>query len=476
MPPRPPAAAVPPGSCPGPVPGPGRAPGAARFSRRHLLQIGGLGWAGLSLPGLLRARAEAPAAGPAPTADACVILFLNGGPSHLDMWDLKPGAPDGIRGEFRPIASSLAGVEVSEHLPRLAREMHRGTLIRSMHHGVNNAHAAAVYTALTGHDRGEIGGGALPSDNPSPGSVLALVRPPREPVPAHVTLPYITKEGAGGPPQPGFFGGYLGAAFDPLFVLRDPNAADFAVPELSLVADVSAERLAARRALFARLDHPLRQPAGQALVEALDGFQTRAFDLLTSTATQRAFRLDDEPAEVRDRYGRNIYGQSVLLARRLIEAGTRLVTISWAPDANATWDTHGSNFVSLKNTLLPQFDAACSSLLADLADAGRLERTVVAVLGDFGRSPKINANHAGRDHWNYCYSVWLAGGGFRPGYVHGASDAIGAFPALDPLTPGQLIATLYQALGVRPDLELFDRLGRPHRLVPIGDPVRELVG
>ncbi len=454
----------------------GEASALRRFSRRHWLQIGGLGWAGLSLPGLLRGQSLGSSAERSPRADACVILFLNGGPSHLDMWDLKPAAPDGIRGEFQPIASSLDGLEVSEHLPRMALQMHRGTLIRSMHHSVNNAHAAAVYTSLTGHDRGEIGGGALPTDNPSPGSVLSLVRPPAEPVPAHVTLPYITKEGAGGPPQPGFFGGYLGASLDPLFVLQDPNAPDFAVPELSLVADVSAERLAHRRSLFTELDQRLKQPQGQALIDAMDGFQTRAFELLTSTATQRAFRLSDEPEPVRERYGRNIYGQSVLLARRLVEAGTRLVTVSWAPDANATWDTHGSNFASLKNKLLPQFDAACASLIEDLAQRGRLERTVVAVLGDFGRSPKINANNAGRDHWNYCYSVWLCGGGFRGGYVHGASDAMGAFPAADPLTPGQVIATLYAALGIPADLELRDRLGRPHRLVPVGDPAPVLLG
>lgn len=445
------------------------------LARRHALQIGGLGLAGLSLPRLLQAESAAEPPTLAPRADACIILFLNGGPSHLDMWDLKPQAPDGIRGEFQPIASSLPGLSVSEHLPQMARHVHRGTLIRSMHHGVNNAHAAAVYTSLTGHDRGEIGGGAQPTDNPSPGSVLSLVRPPHKPVIPHVTLPYITKEGAGGPPQPGFFGGYLGAALDPLFVLRDPNAPDFGVPELTLLADVSSTRLAGRRALLTQLGHHLASPAGRDAIDAMDSFQSRALDLLTSTATQRAFRIGEEPDNVRDRYGRNIYGQSVLLARRLIEAGTRLVTVSWAPDANATWDTHGSNFTNLKNTLLPQFDAACASLLDDLDQSGLLDRTVVAVLGDFGRSPKINGNAAGRDHWNYCYSSLFFGGGFRAGYVHGASDKIGAFPAADPLTPGDSIATLYHTLGIPHDLELRDRLARPHRLVPIGDVVPALL-
>ena len=177
---------------------------------------------------------------------------------------------------------------------------------------------------------------------------------------------------------------------------------------------------------------------------------------------------------MREAYGRNIYGQSVLLARRLIEAGTRTVTISWAPDANATWDTHGANFTKLKNELLPQFDRAIGSLLSDLAERGMLERTVVAVLGDFGRTPKIN-NNAGRDHWNYCYSVLFAGGGFREGTVFGASDSTGAFPSRTPLLPGDVLATLYHLLGVAPDQMIADQLGRPHRLVPAGDVVQGLI-
>ncbi len=447
---------------------------ARHLSRRQMLQIGGLGLAGISLPRLLRAEATAAATGVAPRADSCIIIFLNGGPSHLDMWDMKPQAPDGIRGQFQPIETSLPGVQFSEHLPRLATQMHRATLIRSMHHSVNNAHAAAVYTSLTGHDRGEIGGGTLPTDNPSPGSVMALLRPPERQIVPHITLPYITKEGAGGPPQPGFFGGLLGHAYDPLFVLRDPNAPDFAVPELTLLADVSLERLAARRTLLSEVDQRFAGP-GRSAQDSMDRFQQRALDLLTSETTQQAFRLSAEPDKVRDAYGRNIYGQSVLLARRMIEAGTRLVTISWAPDANATWDTHGGNFKKLKEVLLPQFDAACTSLITDLADRGMLDRTVVAVLGDFGRTPKINANNAGRDHWNFCYSIFLAGGGFKPGFVYGASDKIGAFPARNAMAPGDCIATLYHLLGIDAGMFIHDQFQRPHRLVPRGEVVGELL-
>ncbi len=440
---------------------------AGALSRRHLLQVGGLGLAGLSLPRLLQGVAQGAPSGVVPRADACIIIFLNGGPSHLDMWDMKPDQPAEIRGEFSPIATSLAGYALSDQLPRLATQIHHATVVRSMHHGVNNSHAAAVYAALTGHDRGELGGGARPDDNPSPGSVLAMLRPPQQPVVGYVSLPYITKEGAGGPPQPGFFGGYLGQSRDPLFVLGDPNADGFQVPELTLISDVSDARLSRRRDLLATVNHRLDGGAGASPAEQMNEFQRRALDLLTSQDTQRAFHLWEESAKVRDGYGRNRYGQSVLLARRLIEAGTRLVCVSWAPDANATWDTHGSNFKKLKGTLLPQFDAACASLISELAERGMLERTLVAVMGDFGRSPRVNAG-AGRDHWNYCYSLMLIGGGFQPGLIYGASDKIGAFPSLDPLTPGDIVSTIYHVLGIPPHTELHDRLGRPHRLVPTG--------
>lgn len=452
-------------------------PEAARLSRRRMLQVGGLGAMGITLPGILRAQEQAAALGLSPRADSCIVIFLNGGPSHLDMWDMKPDAPDGIRGEFKPIDSSLPGVPVSEHLPRLATQMHRCSLVRSMRHSVNNAHALAVYTSLTGHDRGDgnVAVGAAAGDYPSIGSTLAMLRPSTQMIVPNVSLPYVTKEGAGGPPQPGFFGGFLGGAYDPLFVLKDPNSPEFAVPELTLANDVPGDRLAGRRQLLAGVDERFIAASAGSAVSSMDGFQQRALDMLTSETAQRAFRIADEPDAVRESYGRNIYGQSVLLARRLIEAGTRAVCVSWAPDANATWDTHGGNFQRLKGELLPQFDAACTSLLTDLADRGLLDRTLVAVLGDFGRTPKINANNAGRDHWNYCYSLMLAGGGVKPGFVYGASDKIGAFPARDPLAPGDIISTIYHLLGIRGDRWVYDQLARPHRLVSKGDVVGDLL-
>jgi hypothetical protein len=419
---------------------------------------------------MLRADERRKTTGLEARADACILLFLNGGPSHLDMWDMKPDAPREIQGEFKPIATSVPGVQFSEHLPRLAGQMHRSALVRSMHHSVNNAHAAAVYCGLTGHDRGERGGGAKPTDQPAIGSVVGMLRPPHAPVVPYVSLPYITQEGAGGPPQPGFFGGLLGRTRDPLFVLRDPNAPNFAMPELGLGIGIDPARLDERR----RLLDEMRYLADDRAAGEMTGFQARAFDLLTSPATQRAFQLDHEPAAARERYGRNIYGQSVLLARRLIEAGTRAVCISWAPDANATWDTHGNNFTTLKTRLLPQLDMAASSLLSDLADRGRLDRTLVAILGEFGRSPRVNGA-AGRDHWNFCYSLMLAGGGIRSGLVYGGSDRIGARPSECPLAPADIIATLYTCLGIDPQMELHDRLERPFVLAPWGVPVRDLL-
>ena len=444
-----------------------------RVSRRHFLEVGTLGVAGLSLAQLLGAQAK----GSSSRADSCIIIFLNGGPSHLDMWDMKPDAPAGIRSPFASLPTSVPGVRFCEYLPRLAQQMHRCTLVRSMNHSVNNSHAAAVYAALTGHDRGEQGGGAKPGDHPNLGSVLAKLRPPAPSAFPYVALPYKTKEGAGGPLQPGFLGGIIGANHDPFWVLDDANAPDFRVRNLALPEDVPPTRMAGRSELLTNLERSFELQQGRASLayDVMSANQRRAFDMLTTDAAVRAFQIEREPARVRDAYGRNIYGQSILLARRLIEAGTRVVTMSWAPDANATWDTHGDNFNKLKNSLLPQFDAAASSLLAELAERGMLDRTLVAILGDFGRSPRINAN-AGRDHWNSCYSILLAGGGLKAGYVHGASDRTGSVPAESPVSPGDIIATLYHQLGVEPDMNIYDVLDRPHLLVPNGRVMNELLG
>lgn len=447
---------------------------AKRLVRRRFVQIGTFGLTGLSLPRLLCADATRDRR-LTPTADACILLFLDGGPSQHDMWDMKPDAPIEVRGEFHPISSSLPSVPVCEHLPKMATRMHSCALVRSVRHSVNNAHAAAVYTALTGHDRGDatIAIGAGPDDYPAIGSVTGRLRPPANRVVPFVSLPFITKEGAGGPPQPGFFGGWLGRAYDPLFVLRDPNAPGFAIPELMLAGDVPPDRFDGRQSLLGQVELSLGLRRDASATASLSGFREQAYDLLRSPATRRAFEMDTEPQAVRESYGRNIYGQSVLLARRLIEAGSRLVSVSWAPDANATWDTHGQNFKRLKSELLPQLDAALSSLLDDLVARSMLDRTLVVVMGEFGRTPRINGG-AGRDHWNHCYSVLLAGGGIRPGVVFGASDKIGAYPKSNPVGPADIVATIYKCLGISNEVTLRDRLGRELPLVPWGEPIASL--
>ncbi len=434
-----------------------------RISRRRLLQAGGLGVVGLGLPSVLRADASP---GRRRRARSCVIVFLNGGPSHLDMWDMKPDAPAEVRGEFRPVSTPVAGIQMSEHLPRLARLAPHYSLLRSVHHRVSNAHAAAVYLALTGDDRGDtnVAVGFSQKDFPAIGSVAARVMPPQGAMVPYVSLPYRTKEGAGGPPQPGFYGGWMGQQFDPLFIEKDPNAPDFSIPELSLPAGFVARRVEARRSMLRSVNRELDALASAGSYTALDSFQQRALDLLTSEATRRAFDISREPDRVRESYGRNIYGQSVLLARRLVEAGCRVVTMSWAPDANATWDTHGGNFRSLKDRLLPQLDACLSSLLADLRDRGLLEETLVVCMGEFGRTPKINAS-AGRDHYPGCYGLLMAGGGVQGGRVVGQSDALGAEPAETPLTPLDVVATVYELLGISPETEFPDPLDRPLRIL-----------
>lgn len=452
---------IPTAPCPGPV----------GLTRRNMLQIGAIGALNLALPQVLQAGEQLSRRGLTPRADSCILVFLNGGPSHLDMWDMKPDLPQEMRSEFQPIATDVPGVQVCEHLPRLAGLMSRCTLVRSVHHD-QVAHAPAVYTALTGIRSNIRAGivGAKATDHPAIGSVVGHVRPPSSQVTPYVLLPHLTAEGAGGPPQPGFLGGWLGRTHDPFLVLQ--NAGGLNLPTLSPGLGMTTQRVDGRRQLLAGLNQS-GLPVGVGQAQEMERLQGRACDLLTSAAAQRAFQLDQEPMRVRDAYGRNIYGQSMLLARRLVEAGTRLTCISWAPDANATWDTHGGNFTKLRNQLLPPFDASITSLLNDLTDRGLLERTLVVVMGEIGRTPRIN-NGAGRDHWEFCYTVLLAGGGTKGGFTYGASDRRGAYPNRNPVTASDIVATIYHALGVPADLDLHDRQSRPVLLMPEGTPIREV--
>ena len=441
-----------------------------------MLQIGAIGALNLTLPQMLAASERQSQVGVAPHADSCILVFLNGGPSHLDMWDMKPDLPQEMRSEFKPIATAVPGVQLCEHLPRLAQRMSKCALVRSVNHD-QVAHAPAVYTALTGVRSNIRAGimGAKSTDHPAVGSVVGAFRPPKSLVMPYVVLPYLTAEGAGGPPQPGFLGGWMGRTNDPFLVLQGGSRPDsFNLPALLPGHGMSLNRVQDRRDLLAGLNRTsaVNRPAP---TQDMGSLQARACDLLTSAEAQRAFQLDREPNRVRDAYGRNIYGQSMLLARRLVEAGTRLTCISWAPDANATWDTHGGNFAKLKNQLLPPFDASISCLLDDLTNRGLLERTLVVVMGEIGRTPKINGG-AGRDHWEFCYTVMMAGGGIKGGFTYGSSDRRGAYPSTNPVSASDIIASIYHGLGIAADQEIRDREDRPVLLVPDGTPIRELFG
>jgi hypothetical protein len=446
------------------------------FGRRTLLRLGGLASLGWSLAQLLdtdcRAAPPSTPAGAAPIR-SCILVFYYGGPSHLDTWDLKPDAPAEVRGEFRPIATCVPGVRIGEHLPRCARVMHHLAVIRSMHHGMRNHNAAAV-EALCG--RTPLGGDLelLADDNnsfPCYGAVLSSQRPAGQGVPTHVALPHVMHNVV---QLPGQTAGFLGAAHSPFQVTRDPSAADFRVDELELTADLPAARLEDRRFLLAQVEARCRRAERLAGTAALTAHRQRAFDLLSSRALSAAFDLGRESGRLRDRYGRHTLGQSLLLARRLVETGVRFINVNdkISNGQLANWDSHENNFGRLKNDLLPPADQAFSALVEDLADRGLLESTLVVGLAEFGRTPRINGS-GGRDHWPDCYSVVLAGGGVRGGRVYGASDRLGAYPAADGVRPGDLAATLLWRFGVDPETEMRDLTGRPYHLAG-GEPIRGL--
>jgi hypothetical protein len=386
-------------------------------------------------------------------------VFLFGAPAHQDIWDLKPEAPSDIHGEFRPIASSVPGILLGEHVPRIAAQAHRLALVRSVSHP-DNTHTVAMHYMLTGvrHVRPSTNPQNQPDDFPTFGAVLQRLRAGHGTLPAGISLNAPANQvSANNHIFPGFFAGFLGSAYDPLFVSQDPSHSDF--HPLPVAEGEAGRRLRARRRLLAAVDRQ-RQALGQRVgVRNLDGHYARAFDLVTSSAARRAFDLSAEDHRVRQRYGCTAFGQGLLLARRLTEAGVALVTVNWARD-DAFWDTHANNFGLLKNRLLPPFDQGFSALLADLQQRGLLDETLVVCLGEFGRTPRINSQ-SGRDHWAACNTVVLAGAGVGGGQVYGASDRWAAYPATAPVSPSDIAATIYHALGIDLHTPLSDPLGRP---------------
>lgn len=443
-------------------------------TRREWLLVGGLSPLGLCLPDLLVGRAAAREPKDAEAsfgrAKRCVLCFLFGAPAHQDIWDLKPEAPADVRGEFRPIATSAAGVLVGEHVPRVARQAHRYAIVRSVTHP-DNTHTVAMHYMLTGHrhQRPATNPQREPTDFPTFGAVMRYLRPGQSALPSGVSLNAPANQvSANNHIFPGFFAGWLGAKHDPLFIAQDPSAADF---QPFPPATDSIARIVARRGLLAVFDRQQRSLAAAAEASGLRDNYERAFGLVASAGVRRAFDLKRESERVRESYGGSAFGQGTLLARRLIEAGVPLVTVNWARD-DAFWDTHKDNFKLLKDSLLPPFDQAFSALLGDLAERGLLDETLVVCLGEFGRTPKINTA-AGRDHWAACNSVVLAGAGIRGGQVFGASDRLAAYPTSSPVTPEDLAATIYHALGIAPATVLHDTLGRPYTLTS-GTPLTSL--
>lgn len=435
-------------------------------SRRDWMRQCGLGVMGLSLPQLLRADETAKAS---PFAKSCVLFILHGGPSQLDTWDMKPNAPAEVRGEFKPISTNVPGIQIVEHLPKLAKMANRFTIVRSMTHS-SVFHNSATYLATTGQPPLRDLIAFTPSENDFPhlGAQVTHQLKGQRDIPTAVSLPDPVSDGPY--TTPGQNGGFLGSRYAPFPIYGDPNHKNFKVEGLTADTDMSVDRLAGRNDLLQAMKSNRSDN-----ITPLDNYQERAFSLLTSDAARRAVEISQEKSSVRDQYGRHQYGQSLLLARRLVEAGVRLVTVYWGGKVNNPspyWDTHFNNNKRLKDDLLPPFDQCCSAFLEDLHQRGLLESTLVACMGEFGRTPRFGqftgngVDQTGRDHWASCYSILVAGGKASGGRVLGRSDPFAAYPADDPYTPQDLAATILHSLGVNPRNQVRDGFGR---MVPLSE-------
>ena len=430
------------------------------ISRREVVQAGFTGLLGLTTADVLAARAASPAPARAggPKAKSVILVFLTGGPPHQDMWDIDMTRPAELRGEARPIKTNVPGIEISEHMPKLAQQAHRYSIIRSMYHNTNE-HEYGTHYMLSGVDKLPPGSKffATRADWPAMGSIVNWARPSGGGLPNSIILPTYLHNGYG---FSGQSGGIMGSKYDPWVIASDPSKPDFRVPDLQTPAGVTAERLHHRRAMLAQVDRQRQDLEAIAEVRQLSQSQERAFGTLTAPDTRHAFDLSRETQATRERYGMHMFGQSLLLARRLAEAGVGLIQANMGTMNN--WDTHGNNFTQLKDRLLPPFDQGLSALLGDLADRGLLEETLVIAVGEFGRTPKVNTT-AGRDHWGGVFSAVWAGGGVQGGRVIGKSDREAAYPDADSeaYLPSDVAATVFTALGISPRAEFHDMQGRP---------------
>lgn len=454
------------------------------LSRREVLRVGALATLGGGVLARSVAGADKPSNG---RVKSVVLIDLFGGPSHLDMFDPKPAAPVEVRGEFGTISTSVPGLQISEHLPQLARCMDQVSLIRTLSHGYNSHNPYAVMTGFTGgiDSRDYF---SRPTDHPSMGSVCHFMGLTRPGIPPYIVLPalpgYSQSLRRCGP-----YGGYLGQEYDPLISTCDPKLdrelvvnKDFYVDDVWAIGDprlpsvqgeMTVDLLDRRKSLLEQLD------AQASRVDArpstmMSHWQRQAFELLLSSSVRNTFQVDQESDSTRTSYGRDIFGSSVLMARRLVEAGVTFVTIHTESKANGHWDTHSNNFKMLKNLRLPFVDRAVTALLQDLQQRGLWDSTLVVMMGDMGRSPRVNKS-AGRDHWPQCGFCLLFGGGIKKGYVLGASDAQGGYPKDHPVSPGDLCATIYHLLGIDPNSMVPDQSNRPHSISHGGSPVVDVL-
>jgi hypothetical protein len=434
------------------------------FHRRDFIQLGAAGLLGLSLPQVLRSEARAARDNDAgkPKAKSVIVLWLAGGPATIDMWDLKPQAPDEIKGEFKPIPTSADGVQISEHMPKTAQVCDQLTIVRSLYHTIPS-HGPATVFMTTGNKP------TAALQYPALGSLCAKLLPVDRGVPPYVSFADLRGGAAGN-------AGYLGTAYNPFGVegggdaKAGNKAPEMRVRGISLPNGFTLEELDKRDKLLSKFDEGFRTIDGSAdLADGLDAFHKQALDILRSDRTKKAFDLAKESDSLRDGYGRTAFGQGALAARRLVEAGVRFVTVSLGG-----WDTHNQTFKSHKDKLQPTLDQTLSALVSDLKTRGLLDSTIVMCAGEFGRTPKVNKN-TGRDHWARSMGCVLAGGGLKRGYAHGTTDAQGMAPASDPCTPDDVAATIFQCLGIDPKLELQTPTGRPVQLFREGRVIDKLL-
>lgn len=447
------------------------------ITRREWLRIGSLGLAGLTLPNLLASRANPPE-GRTGRAKSCIVMCFLGGPPQHETWDPKPNAVAEVRGDLRPIQSNVPGILVGELMPRTARHLDKIAVLRAM---VTNdsSHSSSGYYMTTGHPHLPLGvenaRPGKPNDWPCLGAMIKRIVPAHGGLPAAITLPEQSAND-GNLTWPGQDAGFLGRNTDPWLINCDPHLANFQIDGLRLPADITTARIDGRASLLSQVNQRLDGLTNAGNLGSFNAQQQQAIDLIAGSRARRAFNLHEESASLRDRYGRTKFGQSLLLARRLVEAGVSLVRVNWSRVPGALnaghWDTHSQNTNGLKQ-LMPIMDAAYSTLLEDLSARGLLDETLIVWMAEFGRTPRLNGA-AGRDHWGRVFSVGLAGGGVKGGTVHGASDSIAGYPRDGRVMPQDLLATIFHCLGIGPDAEYQDATGRPIPLTR-GDVIRQVI-